>query len=305
MADQDQPTPTEAVNEPTGVAGQNEHQLLPGRRLGRMPFRSRRQALQFSDFFKFVDLPKSVNYWAKKTPLDKRTFGNDRYGNCTIAKQAYAATRMERIEQKRTIKITDDEIIRVYQQMCLREYGSTADEGAYEDDALSNWRNPEYTFKDTDGRPYTIDAFLRINAKNLNEVKAGLALSGAKGIAVCFNLPWAWADADVWDIPAGQPLTGRWMPGSWGGHSLHMQCDYNAHRAILDDTWGFGPREVTWEAIAAYMDEAHLIIDSVNAWKKQAEASAKRIDTTTAKVTRGLKDVVEAVNDVSSFKIVT
>lgn len=91
----------------------NEMEQCEGRRLGRMPLKTTRKALQFSDFFKFIDLPAQVDYWSKKTPLEKRTFGNDQVGDCTRAKQAYAITRMERLEQKRTVKITDEEVIRV------------------------------------------------------------------------------------------------------------------------------------------------------------------------------------------------
>jgi hypothetical protein len=204
---------------------------------------------------------------------------------------------MERLEQKRSPEITDEEVVRVYRDMCIRVYGSDADEGAYEDDALNEWRNPEYTIRDTQGRPYSIDAYLRINALNHQEVKTALALSAAKGIAVGFNLPAAFIDVDPpakWDVPEGQVLTGKWMPGSWGGHSMWMMNDYNAEDVAVDDTWGTGPRRVTWRALAAYMDEAHLVIDSVNSWRKKSTSPA---------IKKALGNVVDAVNHVSSLPI--
>lgn len=271
---------------------------VPGpRRLGRLPLKMSRKALQFSDFFKYLKLPAKTYNWTRRKPIPIRTYGNLQYGDCTRAKQAVAASRMEKLEQNRLIEITDDEIIRVYREMCIRVYGSDADNGAYEDDALSAWRNPEYTFRDTAGNPYTIDAYLRINAKNIEELKAGLALSGAKGIAVCLNLPAAFASIEpptMWHVPEGQPLIGEWMPGSWGGHSMWAH-DYNANGIVLDHTWDLQPQIVTWEAVAAYLDEAHLVIDSVDAWRKNLKG------TSVGKLNMG--NIIDAVNAVSSFQI--
>ena len=271
----------------------NERQLVTGQRLGRLPLKTTRKALQFADFFRFVRFPERIAYWTRATPLPRRTFGNDSTGNCTRAKQAYAAIRMERIEQKRTIQITDAEVVRVYTDMSNRLYGG-GDNGAYEDDALNEWRNPETTIRDTKGHPLTIDAYLRINALNHQEVHAGLALSGAKGLAVCFNLPVVAQRMEHWDVPEGQPLIGPWQPGSWGGHSCWLLCDYDDAGGWLDDTWAHGPRKVSWRFMAAYMDEAHLVIDSVDAWRAQSDDP---------KVLAALGDVVDEVNAISSLTI--
>lgn len=262
--------------------------------LGRLPAKSSRKALQFSDFFRFLKLPASSNTWAKRQPIPIRSFGNTQVGDCTIAKQAVAAMRFERLEQRKTIAIADEEVTRVYFAMTSRLYGG-GDTGAFETDALDNWRNPELTFKDDAGHPYTIDAYLRINASNHDEVRAAIALSAAKGIAVCFNLPQAWqGHDDRWDAPpSGQSPIGAWLPGSWGGHS--MNCfGYTAEGLLVDMTWDVPPVLVTWDAAAIYMDEAHLIIDSVDSWRAQASSKAGTLKLT---------QVVEAVNDVSSRRI--
>jgi hypothetical protein len=268
--------------------------LQPGRRLGRLPLKSTRKALLFADFFKFLEVPKSHTYWRRRKPLPLRSYGNNDYGDCTRAKQAVAATRMELLEQRRLVKITDEEVIRVYVDMSNRLYGG-GDNGAYEDDALNEWRNPETTFRDINGNPFTIDAYLRINPQNHEEVKAALAFSKARGIAICFNLPRAWSSEEkLWRTAPDGQTTGMWMPGSWGGHSMWMQSDYDKIGPWLDQTWLIGPTQVTWEAMAMYMDEAHLVIDSINTWRKEA---------TSAKVRRALSDVRDAVNAVSSIQI--
>lgn len=271
---------------------QNESVLVPTQRLGRLPRKTTRKALMFSDFIKYLDLPKATNYWTKKTPLPLVSFGNTIYGNCTRAKQALAQMLMERIEVRRSPLITDEEVIRVYLDMTARLYGG-GDTGAYEDDALNEWRRPETTFRDTKGHPYTIDAYLRINPSNQDEVKAGIALSAARGIAVCLNLPAAWMGETVrWALPPGQALVGPWMPGSWGGHSLWCY-DYTHEGLIMPQTWKMSPILVTWDAVAAYMDEAHVVIDSVDSWRKK-KSTAAAID---------MPKVVDAVNSVSSYPI--
>jgi len=275
---------------------QNEQTPQVNRRLGRLPRKSSRKALLFSDFFKVMVVPPATNFWTKRRALPLRSFGNTDYGDCTRAKQAMAQMRFERLEQRSTINVTDAEVIRVYLEMTQRLYGG-GDTGAYEEDALNEWRRPETTFKDVKSRPYTIDAFVALNTAKQDELRSGIALSGAHGIAVCFNLPAAWAPlgaGETWALPPGQSLTGNWMPGSWGGHSM-WALDYTQRGMMVDGTWKDGPRLVTWDAVAAYCDEAHMVIDSVDAWRKKvAKSTVGHLD---------LDRVVDAVNDVSSYPI--
>jgi hypothetical protein len=278
----------------------NERTRIEGRRLGKFPARQSRKALLFSDFVKYSRVPTRMSYWRTKPEFPKRTFGNDRMGDCTRAKQAFAAMRMERLEQRgKTIEITDEEIVRVYVDMSNRLYGG-GDNGAYEEDALNEWRKPDTTFRDTNGNPYTIDGFLKINHANHDEMRAAMALAQARGIAICLNLPEAYSDLNppdgVWGVPEnGGPLTGRWLPGSWGGHSMWSLGDYDSEYVWLDDTWAFGPRRITWDGLAAYCDEAHMVIDSVDIWRTKKAADAT--------VSLNVKQFVGAVNDVSATKI--
>lgn len=271
-----------------------EQTQVEGRRLGRLPAKSTRKALMFADFFKYLKLPKASNCWTRKTAIPERSYGNNELGDCTRAKQAVAATRMERLEQKKTIDITDDEVKRVYLEMTQRLYGG-GDVGAFEDDALNEWRNPETTFRDADGHPYTIDAYLRIDAFNQDELRAGLAMAGAKGIAICLNLPAAWQGDRFGEAPpAGTAPVGEWQAGSWGGHSMWAH-DYTPLGIVVDHTWNLPPALVKWEAASMYLDEAHVVIDSIDAWKKSTKGS------TVGRLK--LADVRDAVNDASAIRI--
>lgn len=275
----------------------NEHRTAPDRRLGRLPARSDTRALMFARFSTAPKkLPKRTNYWTRKTPFAPRTFGNTQWGNCTIAKQAIAALRMERIETRRLPVISDQEVIDTYRRMVREVYGSDEDNGAYETDALSNWRKADKTFKDERGRSLTIDAFTRINHLNHEELKQAIWTAGAHGIAVCLNLPWAFESLvphTSWHIPITQEPTGEWMAGSWGGHSMWAR-DYDEEGIWLTHTWGMQDQLITWRAASIYLDEAHLVIDSFDYWRKAKPELKKFLD---------FDGIKKEVNKVSPTKI--
>lgn len=81
--------------------------------------------------------------------------------------------------------------------------------------------------------------------------------------------------------------------------------DYSAQGVMVDDTWAEGPRLITWNAVAAYLDEAHLVIDSIDAWRKQVLAVVKNQSKRGAEqmANKVLDAVKDAVNAVSSVKI--
>lgn len=270
--------------------------LLPtDKKLGRLPVRSDTRALLFHNFVAPVSLPIRTNFWPRRSPFALRTFGNKDYGDCTIAKQAAAAMRMERLEVRRTASITDDEVIAVYIALSDRLYGG-GDNGAYETDALNNWRRTEFTFRDTKGRHLTIDAFTRINPFDHEELKNAMFTAGSHGIAVCLNLPAGFSSIlppNDWDIPEGQQPIGQWLPGSWGGHSMWAR-DYDEVGIWLVHTWGMPDQRITWRAAAIYLDEAHLVIDSLDYWRATRPGIEKYID---------LPGIREAVNKVSSQQI--
>jgi hypothetical protein len=267
-------------------------------RLGKAPALSMPKMLHLSSFADTEkEPPVATKFWTKRAKFPLRHFGNRRYGDCTRASQALLAMRMERIETRSTPVITDEEVIRVYKEATARYFYVDwdkdpvgADTGMFEVWALDDWRRPELTFKDTKGRPLTIDAYTRINQANIKEVKNALWLSGAHGIKVCFNLPLAWQSnpSGIWDIPEDQQPVGPYLPGSWGGHSM-AAVDYDEKYVYLPSSWAFPDGKITWRAFLIYCDEAYMVIDSIDAWKKK-----KAIDV------MGIK---KAVNLVSSYQI--
>ena len=284
----------------------SEEKLIKGpalhnRRLGKAPAKSHPKLLMASRFLDDQkEPPAKTNYWPKKTAFKPRHFGNIELGSCTRSKQAWAILRMERREQRRTVIITDEEVKRVYKDMTTRYYGADwvndpvgSDTGAYELDALNDWRRKEFSIHDgkVKDRVYTIDAYVRVNQFDIRAVKNAIATAGAKGIAVCFNLPlmWAYTPGNHWDIPEGVQPIGLYMPGSWGGHSM-WAIDYNEEGVFLDSTWMEAVGFISWRAFLIYCDEAYLVVDSINEWKKK-------------KTGLDLGALKKAVNLVSSLQI--
>jgi hypothetical protein len=271
-----------------------------GKRLGKRPARGDSRTLNFARFVDVAKVPAKYDPWKKRAKFPARSFQNTSIGDCTRASQAVMAMRLERVETRRTPQIDDAEVSRVYFAMTDRLYGG-GDTGAYELDALSEWRKPELTFRDTAGHPLTIDAFTKVNHSDQEEVRAAIAVSGKFGIKICLNLPRAFQRIDPptpWDIPEGQPLTGDWQPGTWGGHSM-FAASYSKDGVVVPHTWFDGPEAVTqlltWRAFAAYVDEAYWVIDSLDSFRKRTpEKLAAGVD---------LAGIVKAVNRTSSHKI--
>jgi len=282
----------------------NEHIVTPDRRLGRLPRKSDMRALPFSRFSQpRKTLPVRTNFWRNRAPFANRSFGNREHGDCTIASQAVMQLRNERLEVRRTPSIDDAEVVRVYYAMTYREYGAgdgtpnnpEGDTGAYEVDALNNMRRKELTFRDTQGRPLTIDAFVRVNAGDIEEIKNALVTAAQHGIKFCINLPLAFQripPGQDWVIPENQPLVGDLLPGSWGGHSMYG-FDYDEIGLLTPGTWEDPPIHISWPAVMAYVDEVHVTIDSMDEWRKKPGIS-KAFD---------LPGLRQAVNKISPVKI--
>lgn len=282
----------------------------PSKCLGKRPARGDARLLNFARFVQLDRVPKAYDPWKRRAPFPARSFGNagpEGVGDCTRASQAIAAMRFERFETKRTVSISDDEVKRVYREGCQRHYGTTDDVGMYELDALSDFRNPDYTFRDERGHPITIDAYTSVNHRDQDEVRAAIALSGKWGIKVCLNLPLGFQNIeppDVWDVPRDdegkpRPLVGNWEPGSWGGHSLFADA-YDIRGIRLVHSWFDGGPEVeyrqwlTWDAASCFIDEAYWLLDSIDAWRKRPVSMRSAID---------LDGIAKQVNRVSRTKI--
>ena len=261
-------------------------------RLGKAVAKSHPKMLSASNYMNAGLVPPRVlKYWEKRKPLPILDYGNNEFGDCTIASQGLLSLKMELQERRRLIEIPKDNIVKAYFNMTARLYGG-GDTGAYEIDALSNWRNPDYTFRDSKGNPVTIDAYTKVNHGIIEEVKKAIFLAPAKAVKVCFALPRLWQGTLIWDIPDGQLPVGEYAPYSLGGHSMSAAEGYDDTWLYLNHTWKCPNGKISWKAFSIYCDESFMVIDSVNSWKK-------RLNSKDFKASALISDV----NDVSSLKI--
>jgi hypothetical protein len=262
--------------------------------LGKLPAKAGPKALMYRSFATLTTtVPEKTNYWVKRKPFTPQTWGNDQEGCCTIAKQANMFRRFERLELKnQTIVIPTQEVHRVYRDLTSRLYGS-GDTGAYETDALDCSRREATALRSDKGRPLILDAYLRVDPKDLQAVRNAMYTAGGHGLAVCLALPMAYQEIEPpndWTTPPeGTAFVNEWEPYSWGGHSM-WAVDYDKFGVWLEHTWGIPLQRITWAAFSAYCDECHIVIDSVDKWRRTRTS----ID---------IPAVVDAVNDVSSQKI--
>lgn len=241
------------------------------KRLGKNSVKHDLRNLLAADYLEPGVFPEAYDWQKHRAPMPARTFGNDSYGDCTLASQANALARLERIEQRRTILLADQLVIQNYLEMT-----GGADDGWYELEALKRWRTTG--FSPRVDRPYTIDAFTQIHTTNVDEMKA--AIWQFKVIKMCFQLPIAWSSIEPEGYAPPGTMTGLWTTGtgsdydegSWGGHSMSVD-GYNPVGAWAIHSWYVGAKParqlVTWDAIQKYADEAYSIVDSFDAWRKR------------------------------------
>lgn len=243
--------------------------IAPVKLLGKGPKKEDHRNLMAARYLA-SEFPARYAWQKGRRPVPARSFGNTSYGDCTLASQANCVIRFERTEQRRTVLIPDQTVIRNYLDMTGGQ-----DAGYFELDAIKRWRTTGFDMPRD--RFYRIDGFAEVNPKNIDEVKAALFQHGL--IKVCFALPIAWAGIDpptyaadgiggIWDVGVGSTFE----PYSWGGHSL-MADMYDERGLWVSHTWYDGPvaarQLVTWEAVQQYCDEAYSIVDSFNFWHQR------------------------------------
>lgn len=183
-------------------------------------------------------------------------FANDEYGCCTCASKAHAIVTMERSSSQRDLPITDPQVLEAYERISrFRRDGSGVDEGAFELDALKDWRNNGLGLE-RDSTPHKIYAFAAVDWHDRTEVMAAHYAFG--GLKVCAGLPLSASD-QMRNGADWTPVSGsrsRW--GSWGGHSMYSHA-YDSERGLAVWTWG-EEQWMSWPWVAKYVDESYAVI---------------------------------------------
>jgi hypothetical protein len=232
---------------------------------GKQPPKTDNKTVMMADFIDTGVLTPDEFDWDKgRSPFPKNVWGNDDYGNCVFAAEANQMLRFERAETRRTLKLTDDQVIARYKALtgCVSP-GDDRDNGFVILDALRDWRAGWDLQFGTHKRQYKISAFGSIDISNSKLLDTCIYLFD--GVQLGFDLPLtarAQTHNGVWDYdPNGGSLA---QPGSWGGHAVWGVA--YSHTGIEIITWGRRVK-VTTAFCQNYMDEGWVVIDDLDSWR--------------------------------------
>ena len=201
-------------------------------------------------------LPAEWDFDVRHKGVPTPMFGNDRFGDCVIAGRAHQTLRFERLEQKRILRITEQEVLAEY----FRQTGGE-DTGLTVLDSLRQWRKRGWiAAKDR----YYIQAFAEIDRTSETEVKRAIFME--LGVGIGLSLPRT-AEAE---FEAGKPwvqTSGKGSrPNTWGGHYVYVTGYTKLGPTCV--TWG-RKQPMSWAFFKKYCDEAYAIIDQFNTPKKK------------------------------------
>jgi hypothetical protein len=259
-------------------------------RLGKLEHKHDDRTLMLANFMlPEVHVPAVFDFDKGKAKIPLKMWGNDNWGDCVIAGQANQLLRLERIEQRRTIPLGDQDAIDRYKALTgAQAPGDAKDTGLVVLDALRNWHHSGWMTSGIDRsgsrRNYTIDAYGELEPNDPVQLRMGIYL--LHGVHFGFSLPAAakvMTRNGVWDYNG--ETTPDYEPGSWGGHLVYSKAYVKQGCKVL--TWG---REVlvTDNFIKKYADEAWSVVDSLDAWKSKqtidVPALTKQLQQITSKI---------------------
>ncbi len=222
-------------------------------------------------------LPTQHDFDKGRARFPLHVWGNDQWGDCVIVGQAHHLQRMERIEQRRTLPITETDVVERYKTLSgAQNPGDGSDQGLVVLDSLKAWRGGwALDFSKSDPpRDYRLAAYGELEPSDDWQLKA--AIFYLHGIQFGFWLPQS-AQAQtnganpVWDVvPGNGPET---QPGSWGGHLVYGKA-YFSDGSFEILTWGMKVR-VTPDFIRRYCDEAWAVVDDFDTWRNRSEVDVE------------------------------
>jgi len=177
----------------------------------------------------------------------------DGWPACTVYSSATVQERLERLEQRRTPKFEDAELINKYQQ--IEQPGG----GAYMLDLLKLWRTQGYVgsvgwFPWLRKRyTYKIDGFVEVPLDELAMKRSMIAMRVLDLGVMVTEMMYNQRTGLIRVYPADKLL---------GGHAI-CAFGYDENGLWVADTWkDYGPRQLSWAYIQAYCDEAYGVIDA-------------------------------------------
>ena len=219
-----------------------------------------------------IPIPGSYDFDARRAEFPRNAYGNHEWNNCVMAARAHQLLRLERIEQFRTLPLTEHNVVEEYKREGNFQHGKgwanvpgdKFDLGLTTLDTLEHWRDPGWQIHFTSRSIRTrfkISAYGRLNPSDAVGMRRAMFL--CTGAQIGFQLPLAVKGKTVWDVGEGKDF----KPGSWGGQLVYAKrFDRESVHVI---SWGQEIR-VSNEFIDKYADEAWAVVHDIGGYKAQA-----------------------------------
>jgi len=230
-------------------------------KFGKLPPEYDERTIQFS---KHMDpnfhAPTQFDFDKGRTPFEIQDWGASRYKTDVIAAQANQLLRMGRIDQRRTIPIESQDVIRRYKNLAgVKKLGDQHDVGVTMLEAFRAWRRGWMIRK----RPYRLAMFGEIEPLERDLIRTLIYVF--RGCHFGLWLPNAvvgeihrWE----WNGENGE----NWKPGSAGGIAAYCKAYTPTHYELIVD--GF----LIWasnEFIEKFSDECWVAVETLDYWSHQ------------------------------------
>ena len=250
------------------------------RRLGKQAHKFDERTLMLAKFvLPEIRVPQVYDFDKNKTPLAVPVWGNDVWNNSVIAGEANQLLRLERIGQRRTVKLTTPLAVERYKKLTGAVKPNDAkDNGLAVLNAMDDWLKNGFKIGH---RNYKIAAYGELEPDDKAQLRSACYV--LHGIHLGFWLPKAAEKMPlVWDFSGEKGP--EWKPGSWGGHLAYSKKFTPEGFEIL--TWG-KKVFVANNFIDQFCDEAWAVIDSFDSWHVKQTINVKELTAQLQQVKKG------------------
>jgi hypothetical protein len=204
-------------------------------------------------------------------------WANDVTGDCTCVTIANDLIGVLRSAYGSDLKITTEDVVRLYENFGYVPGNEATDQGAVFEDVTN------YVLKHGFLGHHMIGS-VGVDPKNVANIKRAIDWFGCANFGI--ELPTAWQNAKDWTLDAYVETSPEWQIGSWGGHEVCAE-QYDANGVYV---WSWGEKIFfSYDAIAKYCDEIdapiwaswikgglapnHLSLDTLEAYSADIRAA--------------------------------
>jgi len=215
---------------------------------------------------------------SRPVAIPYRMFLNDVLGNCVVVTKVNWLLRAEAFEQKKLLKISDEEVRKQY----FKETGGP-DTGLYMLDSLKDWRKNGIPLGQRKlaclkraGEIYNIHAFAALNPGDPEDIRASVCL--LNGAPVGLWLPQSAMD----QFATGNPWEYVGNNSNVGGHAI--MC--NGYNEIGPQYLTWGKRvQATWKFHDKFCDEAYACVDNRDAFLPNSPVNVQKLEELLRQIT--------------------